>query len=142
MLNKAEFIGRLTKDPERSQSSRGTTFANFTLAINRGIKNEDEVDYPRITATGKRAELVSEYLTKGCLVYVDCSYRTWKDIDEKGKTRYLSGLYLNKVEFLSKPKSKDFNESEEERSIAEREAIKEFVENEKAFEEVDENLPF
>lgn len=32
--------------------------------------------------------------------------------------------------------------SEEERSIAEKEAIKEFVENEKAFEEVDENLPF
>ena len=54
MLNRTEFIGRLTKDPERSQSSRGTTFANFTLAISRGTKNEDEVDYPRITATGKR----------------------------------------------------------------------------------------
>ena len=55
-MNKAIFIGRLTKDPV-VRDGESVKIANFSLAIDRYSKSEEkQTDFPRITVFGKQAE--------------------------------------------------------------------------------------
>ena len=70
---------------------------------------------------------------------MECSFRTWTSQDEEGNTRYMSGMYLNNVEFLSKAKKKEENIDTED----EIEAIREFIEGDgSTFEEAENYPPF
>ncbi|RKX66235.1 MAG: hypothetical protein DRP42_03590 [Tenericutes bacterium] len=44
MLNKVHLIGRLTADIELRKTNEGTSFAYFTLAVNKR-NNKDEADF-------------------------------------------------------------------------------------------------
>ena len=41
MLNKVVLIGRLTKEPDLRYTQSGIAVAKFTLAVDRGFKNQD-----------------------------------------------------------------------------------------------------
>ena len=67
-MNKAFLIGRLTRDPELSQTPSGISVCKFGLAVNRNFTNADgerEADFFNITAWRALAENCSKYLTKG-----------------------------------------------------------------------------
>src|SRR5580704_3935262 len=92
-LNRVQLIGNLTRDPELRYTPNGNAVCTFGLATNRtwttdsGEKRE-EVDFHRIVAWNKLAELCSQFLTKGRKVYVEgrLSTRNWKGQDGKQKT--------------------------------------------------------
>src|SRR3954468_16912435 len=75
-LNRVQLIGNLTRDPELRYTPSGTAVCSFGLATNRswttdtGEKHE-EVDFHRIVAWNKLAELCSQFLVKGRKVYVE-----------------------------------------------------------------------
>src|SRR3990172_7180725 len=75
-LNKATLIGNLTRDPEMRYTPQGTAVCTFGLATNRqwttesGEKKED-VEFHRIVAWNKLAEICSQLLVKGRKVYVE-----------------------------------------------------------------------
>lgn len=74
MYNKVFLIGRLTRDPETRYTSAGVAVARFSLAINRPTRrdsNANEVDFIRIVAWRKLAEICNEYLRKGKLVAIE-----------------------------------------------------------------------
>jgi len=74
MYNKVFLIGRLTRDPETRYTSAGVAVARFSLAVNRPPRrdsNANEVDFIRVVAWRKLAEICNEYLRKGKLVAIE-----------------------------------------------------------------------
>ncbi|MBT1247756.1 MULTISPECIES: single-stranded DNA-binding protein [unclassified Thermosipho (in: thermotogales)] len=110
--NKVVLVGRLTKDPEARQTTNGTLVVNFTLAVNRGNRN-DNVDFIRIVAFNRLAEFVQNYLTKGRLVLVEGKLRInrWQTSD--GQNRNTPEIWADQVVFMEK-KSDVINESTDE----------------------------
>ena len=79
-MNDVSLVGRLTANPELKRSSNGTPYVKFSIAINRVLskesrerleaENKSTADFPRISAFGKLAETVCQYLGKGALIGV------------------------------------------------------------------------
>ena len=101
MLNKCVLIGRLTGDLELNYTSEGIPVTNFTLAVNRNhpSKNGKDVDYIKIVAWRKLAEICAEYLKKGRLTAVVGKFRLREN--EKNGRKYLNPeIVLDEVKFL------------------------------------------
>lgn len=92
-LNRVQLIGNLTRDPELRYTPNGNGVCTFSVATNRswttdsGEKRE-EVDFHRIVAWNKLAELCSQFLTKGRKVYVEgrLATRNWTGQDGSQKS--------------------------------------------------------
>ena len=92
-LNRVQLIGNLTRDPELRYTPSGNAVCTFGIATNRtwttdsGEKRE-EVDFHRIVAWNKLAELCSQFLVKGRKVYVEgrLSTRNWTGQDGAQKS--------------------------------------------------------
>lgn len=87
-LNKALLIGNLTRDPELRYTPNGTAVCSFGVATNRSWTTEsgekrDEVEFHRVVAWSKLAELCSQLLVKGRKVFVEgrLQTRTWQGQD-------------------------------------------------------------
>lgn len=92
-LNKVQLIGNLTRDPELRYTPNGAAVCTIGLATNRywtteaGEKKED-VEFHRVVAWNKLAELCSQLLTKGRKIYVEGRLRTasWQAQDGSQRT--------------------------------------------------------
>lgn len=87
-LNRVQLIGNLTRDPELRYTPSGTAVCTFSIATNRSWttdtgEKKDEVEFHRIVAWNKLAELCSQFLTKGRKVFVEgrLSTRSWSAQD-------------------------------------------------------------
>ena len=91
-MNKFEFMGRLTRDPEvRYTSGNNTQVTTFSIAVNRRFVSqggERQADFFNLTAFGKTAEFCSKYFKKGQQVLVcgRIQNRSWDD--PNGQKRY------------------------------------------------------
>ncbi len=81
--NHAQFMGNLGNDPDFSYTNAGLARARFRLAVNDRQKQGDTVVpttfWVTVTAFGKQAELVTQYLRKGSRVLAagKLEPRTW-----------------------------------------------------------------
>lgn len=106
-LNKVFLIGRLTRNPELRYTPSGSAVASLGLAINReyitkdGEKKEDHC-FVNLVVWGKRAEVCSEYLKKGSLVFVEgrLSYRSWETVDKEKRSTL--EVYVERLQFLDR----------------------------------------
>jgi len=89
MLNRAELIGRLGRDPDVRYTQEGKAIANLALATTDAFKDlasgkkKEHTEWHRVVLFGRQAEIAGEYLKKGSLAYVDGRLRTrrWKNKD-------------------------------------------------------------
>lgn len=97
-LNKAILIGNLTRDPEIKYTPSGAAVCTFGIATNRSWvttdgQTKEDVQYHRIVAWNKLAELCSKILSKGKKVYTEgrLSYRSYtaKDGTQKSITEII-----------------------------------------------------
>jgi single-strand DNA-binding protein len=105
MVNKAEIIGRLGKDPEIRFATTGTAFANFTVATDRKWKDKSgemqkETEWHKVTAFGRTAEVCGEYLKKGSLVYVAGRLQTRKWKNKEGQDCYTTEIVCEDMKML------------------------------------------
>ena len=94
-MNTVSVIGNLVKDPVASVTQDGEDVCKFTIAVNRGRRDEngkDQADFVPIRATRQRAALCREYLRKGRKVGVTGKLRTYSFTDENGK--FVNGFYV------------------------------------------------
>lgn len=102
-MNKFQFLGRLTKDPEtRVIATTGSQVASFALAVNRKFvaqNGERQADFFNLTAFGKTAEFCSKYFRKGQQVLVEgrIQNRTWED--QTGARRYSTDFVVESAYF-------------------------------------------
>lgn len=95
-LNKTMIIGRVGKDPESNNGA-----VKFSVAVSQKYKDNEHTEWFNCVAFSKTGELVSNYIKKGQLVYVEGKTKT---NEHEGK-RYVS-LLVNQVQLLEK-KDKD-----------------------------------
>ncbi len=105
-LNKVLLIGNLTRDPEVRYTPQGTAVAQFGVATNRDWvtaqgERKDEVQYHRIVAWSKLAELCKQLLAKGSKVYVEgrIVYRQFEGKD--GQQRNITEIVMDNMIVLS-----------------------------------------
>ena len=76
MFHKIIILGRLGRDPELRYTATGSPVANFSVAANRRYTAQEgqrveETIWFRVSAWGKLAEVVHQFLRKGMAVYVE-----------------------------------------------------------------------
>src|SRR3989344_5354761 len=85
--NRVELIGNLTRDPELRFTPNGSAVCTFGLATNRTYISEgekkEEVDFHRLVAWNKLAELCNQLLKKGMRVFISgrLQTRSWESQD-------------------------------------------------------------
>ena len=95
--NRVILMGNLTRDPELRYTPSGSAVANFSIAVNRRYKveneNREETSFFDIVFFGKRAETIAEYMKKGRPILLEgrLQQRRW-ETDE--------GLKRSKVEVV------------------------------------------
>lgn len=74
-MNKVILVGRLCQDPDLKYiGENNIPITKFTLAVNRDYKNaqgEHDTDFINCEIWNRQAEVFSEYMTKGRLVYME-----------------------------------------------------------------------
>ena len=100
-MNSVILMGRLTKDPEISSSTSGTTFARYSIAVDRKYKKDGEptADFFSCVSFGKQADFVSQYLKKGTKIVVSGSLQNNTYTNKDGQKIYDIRVIVNDVEF-------------------------------------------
>lgn len=116
-MNKVFLIGNLTRDPELSETSNGTSVCHFSIAVNRQYANGDgekKTDFFNVTCWRGLADSVAQYCKKGNKVAVSGSVQIRNYEDNHGNKRTAVDIVAQDVEFLNSSARNDRNESEEQ----------------------------
>ncbi len=108
-MNNVSLMGRLTRDPElRYLPDGGRAVVRFNLAVDRKYsrerrqeaesKGQPTADFINITAWGKTAEFVANYLEKGNRAMVQGSIQTGSYVDKDGKRVYTTDIQASSVD--------------------------------------------
>jgi single-strand DNA-binding protein len=101
-MNKAFFMGRITKDIDAKQTASGISVATFSIAVDRKFKNqngEKETDFFNCVAWRGTADFVSKYFKKGNKILVIGSLQNRSYDDKDGNKRYVTELIVDDAEF-------------------------------------------
>jgi single-strand DNA-binding protein len=100
-LNQCQFIGRLGKDVELRYTPTNDPVANISLACGWKNKEKEGTEWINVTAFGKLAEVVAQYLNKGSQVFVQGKMKTEK-YTKDGVDRYSTKIIADKIQMLGK----------------------------------------
>ncbi|MEA1987418.1 MAG: single-stranded DNA-binding protein [Candidatus Marinimicrobia bacterium] len=107
-MNKVILVGHLGQDPELKAVSDGFHVVNISVATNETYKKKgdseytDKTEWHRCVAFGKTADYISNYITKGRLVYIDGRLRTRKWQDKSGNDKYTTEVMIETITMLGK----------------------------------------
>jgi single-strand DNA-binding protein len=114
-LKKVFIIGNLGRDPEARYSQDGKMYASFTVAVNdrprrsqtqgadtgQGGQPEETTTWFRVTAFGRQAEIVNEYLRKGTSVFVSGDLSAREFIGNDGQKRTSLEVIMQDMQILT-----------------------------------------
>jgi single-strand DNA-binding protein len=97
-------MGRLTADPQLRSTKGGSAVAVFSLATNRvwndkNNQKQEEVEYHNIVVWGRQAEIVSKFLLKGQIAFVEGRMATRSYEDKTGVKKYVTEIVAERVQF-------------------------------------------
>lgn len=109
-VNKAIILGNVGKDPEIRYSADGKAIANFSVATSSSWKDktgakQEQTEWHRISAFGKLAEIIGEYIKKGSQIYIEGRIQTRKWQDKDGVEKYTTEIIADQMTMLGGPKS-------------------------------------
>ena len=105
MLNLAQIIGHLGRDPDVRYTAEGTAVANLAVATNETWKDKDgekqeRTEWHRVVLFGKVAEIAAQFLKKGSLVYLQGRLQTRKWQGDDGQDRYTTEIVADRMRML------------------------------------------
>ena len=117
-LNKAFLIGRLTADPQIKSLPSGSQVCNFGLATDRYFtdksgQKQQQTDFHNIVLFGRLAEIASQYLTRGSLVFIEGRIRTRNWQDGAGNKKYRTEIVAERIQLGPKTAGKVVPPTEE-----------------------------
>jgi single-strand DNA-binding protein len=105
-INKVIIVGNVGGDPETRYMPSGSAVTNLTVATNETWKDKqtgekkERTEWHRVSAFGKLAEIMAEYLRKGSQVYIEGKLRTRKWQDKSGNDRYTTEIVADEMQML------------------------------------------
>jgi len=108
----------VTRDPEVKSLPSGQTVASFSVATNRFFvdksgQRQQRAEFHNVIAWGKLADIVSKFLKKGALVFVEGRLQTRNWQDQTGATRYRTEVVAERLN-LGPKREKAPQEAEKE----------------------------
>jgi len=110
-MNHIVIMGRLTRDPERRETSTGVPVTSFSLAVDRGYTPKDggekQTDFIDVVAWRNTADFVSKYFVKGQMAAVTgrLQIRDWTD--KENNKRRSAEVIADHVYFTESKKSRE-----------------------------------
>ncbi len=106
-LNRVQIIGNLGRDPEMRYTPNGKPVTAFTVAVSRSwVKPEGErvekTEWFNVVAWDRLAEICSQHLTKGSLVYVEGRLETRSWEAENGQKHFRTEIVANEMIILDR----------------------------------------
>lgn len=98
-MNKVILIGNVGQDPESAISKSGMPICNFSVATKESGQKA-QVQWHKIVAFGKTAELVQQYVKKGKKVAIEGTI-DYQMNEKNGVKTYYTKIICNQIEFLS-----------------------------------------
>jgi single-strand DNA-binding protein len=103
-MNKALLIGNVTRDPE-IKTVNDTSVVSFSLATNKKYttktgERKELVEFHNLTAWGKLAEIIGQYVKKGHKLYVSGELRT-RTYEKEGVKHYRTDITVVEMEMLT-----------------------------------------
>lgn len=144
-MNRANLLGRLTRDPETrySNGQQATAVTRFTLAVDRKFKRDGEptADFINCVAFGKTAEFVEKYFRKGNRMALSGRIQTGSYTNKDGNKVYTTDVVLDDVEFCE-----NRNSGQSQQNQTQSSSVPGLTTNSDGFMDIpdgiDEELPF
>lgn len=113
-INVCSFSGRIVKDSTFKIFNTGMGVINFTVAVNRSVKNGDqwveEASYIDCKYFSKGTEKLSTYLRKGVPVSISGSLEQERWQDQTGSTKSRLVVSVNDVRWYSNPPDNSYQQ--------------------------------
>jgi single-strand DNA-binding protein len=105
MYNKATLIGRVGRDPEMKYIADGTAVATFSMATDETYKDKSgqkvqNVTWHNIVAWKKLAEICTQYLHKGSLIFIEGKIQNRSYDGKDGVKKYTSEIVASTMKML------------------------------------------
>ena len=97
MINRVILTGRLTSDIELRKTNDGTSYAFFTIAVNR--RQQDQADFISCVAWRQTAEFMNQYLNKGSLIGAEGRLEVFSQ-KKDGKYETRTSVNVSTITFL------------------------------------------
>jgi len=141
-INKVVIIGNVTRDPQIKTTPNGQTMATFGIATNRDWVTKDGQDHSSaefhdVVAWSRLAELCSQHLKKGKLVYVEGYLKTRSWEDESGTKKFRTEVVIHDMIMLDRRSTAESFTSKEGEQPYQSEALPQYDASESS-----ENLTF
>jgi len=106
-LNKVQIIGHLGRDPEMRYTPNGKPVTTFTVAVSRARvkaegEREEKTEWFNVVAWERLAEICTQYMVKGSLVYVEGRLETRSWETEQGQKQFRTEIVANEVIILER----------------------------------------
>lgn len=104
-VNKAQIIGTLGRDPEMKYLPSGSAVVSLSVATDESYQDKqsgqkvEKTEWHRMTAFGKVAEIIGQYLKKGSKAYFEGKLRT-NEYEKDGIKRYSTEIVINDMMML------------------------------------------
>lgn len=103
-VNKAIIIGSVGKDPEVRATADGNCIVNLSVATSESYKDKggnkvENTEWHRVSAFGKLAEIIRDYVVKGSKVYIEGKIKT-RSYDKDGVKVYVTEIVANELQML------------------------------------------
>ena len=105
-VNKAIILGNVGQDPEIKYATNGNAIANISIATSESWKDKqtgqkhEKTEWHKVSAFGRLAEIIGEYVKKGSKVYIEGKIQTRKWQDKNGEDRYTTEIVANELQLL------------------------------------------
>ena len=106
-LNKVMIIGNVGRDPELRYTPNGTPVASFSVDVGRhwtttSGERREATEWFNVVAWRELAEICSQMLSKGRLVYVEGSLQTRSWEDASGQRNFRVELVADQMTLLDR----------------------------------------
>lgn len=104
-VNKVILIGRVGADPETKTFDNGGQIANFTLATSESWKDKqtgekkEQTEWHNIQVSGGLVNVVSQYVKKGDLLYLEGSIK-YRSYEKDGQKKYVTNINVTEMKMM------------------------------------------
>lgn len=113
-MNKIMFNGFIGKDSELIiTKNTGKAILKWSVAVKKGYKKDDGVNWFNCVMFGERGEKLAQYLVKGTKVIVEGSLQLGSYDSNDGVKKYTTDIFVDSVEFDGNKREEDNQEEPE-----------------------------
>lgn len=102
-INRVFICGNLTRDPELRQTASGQAVCSFGVATNsfytdKSGAKQKKAEFHNLVAWGRQAEIISQFLKKGSLVFVEGRLQTRSWTNAQGQNIKTTEIICERVQ--------------------------------------------